>query len=401
MLRLLVYSLILASGLLQLAIVPILPAYAHRFALTGFDQGMLLAATGLATLVVAVPAGAFSDRLGARRMTLLAGALMALASVLQALAPTFGLLFVARLVFGLGYGILWTAGLAWLADCAPSGSSLGGSVASAGIGGIVGPALFGVMVQYLGLAVPFIISGAVFALLTVVLARLRLPASAPSAAPATGTSLLRAAMDRATIVAAGGIVAATILSSVANLLVPEELHAAGDSLGMIGLAFSAGGVLFALGSISTASLGRRAVHLSVALTAMAAMVLAAFPAALSVAPAALILMLCGMGGSRSVVWTVSYPLGAEGAEHSGVGVGMVMGLLNGVWAATAVASPLVAGFLAERSSARAVFAVAEVASILVLATAFLAAGGVRPLAERLRGSRIGAALLSATGSHHG
>jgi hypothetical protein len=47
--RPLMYGLILASAAAQFALVPVMPVYAHRFGLSGFQQGMVLGATGLAT----------------------------------------------------------------------------------------------------------------------------------------------------------------------------------------------------------------------------------------------------------------------------------------------------------------------------------------------------------------
>ena len=113
--RLLIGALILVSAAAQFALVPVMPVYARRFGLSGFEQGMVLGATGLATLVVSVPAGTLSDRFGARRITLAAGLLMALATAGQALAGDFPALLAARLAFGAGYGMVWTAGLCWLA----------------------------------------------------------------------------------------------------------------------------------------------------------------------------------------------------------------------------------------------------------------------------------------------
>ena len=75
--RPLMYGLILASAAAQFALVPVMPVYAHRLGLSGFQQGMVLGATGLATLAVSVPAGTLSDRFGARRITLAASLLMA------------------------------------------------------------------------------------------------------------------------------------------------------------------------------------------------------------------------------------------------------------------------------------------------------------------------------------
>jgi hypothetical protein len=100
--RLLIGALILVSAAAQFALVPVMPVYAHRLGLSGFEQGMVLGATGLATLVVSVPAGTLADRFGARRITLAAGLLMAAATAAQALAGGFPALLAARLAFGAG-----------------------------------------------------------------------------------------------------------------------------------------------------------------------------------------------------------------------------------------------------------------------------------------------------------
>src|ERR1700720_199138 len=87
--RLLMYGLILASAAAQFALVPVMPVYARQLGLSGLQQGLLLGATGLASLAVSVPAGTLSDRFGARRITLAAGVLMAAATFGQALAGRF------------------------------------------------------------------------------------------------------------------------------------------------------------------------------------------------------------------------------------------------------------------------------------------------------------------------
>src|SRR5215510_4887668 len=110
--RFLIYGLVLASSGAQYAVVPILPVYAHRLGLTGVQQGMVLGATGLATLALSVPAGALSDRFGARRLTLWSGWLMSAALFAQAMAGSLPLLLAARLGFGIGFAVIWTAGLA-------------------------------------------------------------------------------------------------------------------------------------------------------------------------------------------------------------------------------------------------------------------------------------------------
>ncbi|MDP9400579.1 MAG: MFS transporter, partial [Actinomycetota bacterium] len=168
------YVLFAVAELGHWAIVPLLPAYAERFGLSQVESGALVAATGLATLVVSLPAGVLAERLGARRLTLVATGTLAAAAAAQALAPTYALLLAARLLLGLGFGIVWTAGLAWLtaatADRSAAGA-LGGTVTSAGIGVVVAPGFAGVVAEVLGLAAPPLVVATVALVLLVVLAR--------------------------------------------------------------------------------------------------------------------------------------------------------------------------------------------------------------------------------------
>lgn len=375
--RFCVYGLVLATSGTQFAVVPILPVYAHKFALSGIQQGAVLGATGLAALAISLPAGALSDRFGARRLTLWAGALMTAGVFAQALATSFPLLLGSRLVFGIGYAVVWTAGLAWLADAAPGGPGLGGSVASAGAGGVAGPAFSGIMVQYFGLASTFLAVAAVLAVLTAALVLLRMPAATSAPSARMGGRLRAATSDRSTIGAAAAIIIAGGTTGVSALLVPARLRAAGLPPGRIGLVFAVAGVLFVLGSSLTAALGRRAVCMPVVMTAMLALALAFSPATVSTASFAIIAMLCATTAARSVLWTVSYPLAAAGAERSGAGVGVVMGLLNGLWAVTVLLSPLAAGFVAGLASAQAVFGLTAAACVVVLAATAVTVRGDR------------------------
>jgi MFS family permease len=365
--RILIYGLILASSAAQFAIVPIMPVYAHRLGLSGVEQGMVLGATGLAMLAICVPAGALADRVGARRLTLSAGVLMAIALSAQSMAGSFPVLLGSRLAFGVGYGVVWTAGLSWIAGTVGGGSGLGGSVACAGVGGVAGPAASGVLVQYFGLAIPALVTAAGFALITAGLAVLAAPAGHDEPKARAATSLRAAVSHRNVICTAAAILTVGFTTGVPALLVPAELHAAGASSGQIGLDFSMAGVLFAVGSALTASAGRRALRMAAICGGMLALAVALSPAVLTTAPLALVMMLCGATAARSVLWTVSYPLAAEGARQTGAGLGVVVGLLNGIWAATAVLGPLGAGLGAERFSPRTVFGVTEALCIAMLA----------------------------------
>jgi MFS family permease len=376
--RLLMYGLILASAAAQFALVPIMPVYAHRLGLSGFQQGMVLGATGLATLAVSVPAGTLSDRLGARRITLAAGLLMAVATLGQAAAGSFPALLAARLAFGAGYGMIWTAGLCWLADSAAGPRALGGSVASAGVGGVAGPAASGALTEHLGLAVPLLAAAAGFAVITAGLAALRVPPSPVAPRPAATAASMRAAVgDRAIIGAAAAVVIAGLSTGANALLVPAQLHVAGASSGQIGLAFAAAGILFAAGSVLTTAAGQRAVNLAVTCGGMLVLTAAVWIGVLSTASLAILVLLCITTAARSVLWTVSYPLAADAAGRRGIGLGAAVGLLNGIWAATAVLGPLAAGLAAEHLGVRAAFGLTEAACAAALAVTTAAAWRAR------------------------
>src|SRR5947209_4410432 len=197
-----------------------MPVYARQLGLSGFEQGMVLGATGLATLVVSVPAGALSDRFGARRITLAAGLLMAAATAAQALAGNFPALLAARLAFGAGYGMVWTAGLCWLAGAAAGGpNALGGSVASAGVGGVAGPAASGGLPQSLGLAVPLLVTAAGLAVITAGLTVLRVPPGPAVPRAATLPGLRAVAAHRNLVGAAAAVAAAGLSTGACTLLV--------------------------------------------------------------------------------------------------------------------------------------------------------------------------------------
>jgi MFS family permease len=419
---LLIYGLILVSSAAQFALVPVMPVYAHRLGLSGFQQGMVLGATGLATLAVSVPAGTLADRFGARRITLAAGLLMAAATAAQACAGGFPALLAARLAFGAGYGIVWTAGLCWLVEAAGP-ATLGGSVASAGVGGVAGPAASGALSQHFGLAVPLLAGAAGFAVITVWLAALAVPpglavsraaasravsraaASRPAAAVRlragarlrAAVRLRAAARDRGIIGAAAAVVTAGLSTGVCALLVPAELHAAGASPGRIGLDFAAAGILFAVGSALTAAGGRRAVNLPVIRYGILAMIAGLSLGVLSAAPSILIVMLCATTAARSVLWTVSYPMAAAAAERGGGGLGAAVGLLNGIWAATAVLGPLSAGLAAEHLSARAAFGLTGAACAAALAVTAAAPMARMPFRSRMK-RRAKADAAESTGS---
>jgi len=183
----LVYALFMVAGVAQAAIVPLLPRMSAHFGLSASQTALLLALPGLATLAVSVPSGIAADRFGARRVSLGAGALLCLACMAEAM-PSLAAVLVGRTVFGIAFGMVWTSGMAWLADLneARGGSGLGPAVTLSSVGIMLGPAVGGVLAQQFGLGAPF----AVIAAATAVIVAPRIALDFPSA---EGTGILRVA----------------------------------------------------------------------------------------------------------------------------------------------------------------------------------------------------------------
>ena len=164
-----------------------------------------------------------------------------------------------------------------------------------------------------------------------------------------------------------------------NLLVPLSLRDNGHSPGTIGLVFSASSSLFVVASLVLTRLGSRMVTLRV--VGVAAMLYGAtilLPVAGTSSALIVSFMLI-----RSPAWatlsTLSYPLGAVGAERADLGRGAVMGLLNLVWGAAGTLGPVLAAGIAQAAGVHSAFAVL---AILMTATGvWLTASGRREREE--------------------
>src|SRR5919201_2297819 len=131
------YALVFLTEVVWMAIVPVLPTYAEKLSLSKVETGTVLAAAGVATLVVSLPIGLLADRIGTRTLTVGSAALVAASTLGQGLAVDFWSLLVTRAAFGIALGTIWTAGLAWSSGGSPrdrQAESLGLPVLVAGLG---------------------------------------------------------------------------------------------------------------------------------------------------------------------------------------------------------------------------------------------------------------------------
>jgi len=380
-----VYVLLFTCEVAWLAMIPLAPRFAEELDLTRVETGALLAAAGLATVVVSLPVGLLADRFGPRRLTLAIGVVLTLSCVAQGIAPDYASLLAARVAFGASLGGLWTAGLALLSTSL-SGSrrttALGGTITIAAAASVAGPILAGVIGDAFELGTPFLILAVVAAVATASLALdrgqtswvhdRRSPREAVSAGRRDGY-VLAAVMLMALL----GMVSGSI-----NLLVPLELRSDGLSAGEIGLWFSISSVLFLVGTLVVTRLAGRGAGLRLAgAAALCYAILIVLPVATGTTVVLLAFLLL-----RAPFWstlsTLPFPFGAIGAERAVIGQGAVVGMLNLAWGVSNTAGPLLAGAVADSVGVRAAYLPALVMCLLVGgAILVLAARGTSPAPE--------------------
>jgi MFS family permease len=371
-----VYGLLLTGEVLWSAIFPLGPYYHDRFGLNATETGVIFAASGVAILVISLPAGLFADRVGARRLALASAALLTASAFGHAIARDFWTLLVVRAVFGIAFGALWPAALAYLTDLLPDerrARVLSASIVIAGVGTTVGPVFGGTLTERFGIVWPFSVGGVIIAALSLLLATAPRTRGAAVEHQPIVPALRRL---RSTHLAVGGMLFMVLPGFVANtmhLLVPLRLHELGITDAAIGWGLSAGAMVFFFTSLGVTALGERAARLvvgggvSLVLGALLLMPI------ISSAVVPLFVFLVLRAPLVAVLFTISVPLTVRGADRVGVGRGTVLGLMNALWAVAAISGPIAAGFLDDRVGRNATWLV-DIAMCVAAGTWAIAAG---------------------------
>jgi MFS family permease len=157
-----------AEGLL----VPVLPLYLAALGVPFWWIGLVLAGESIGMIISDLPAGALLRRMN-RRGAMVGGiALMGVAALLAAFAQTAGLLFVLRLLAGLGAAVWGISRHAYLTDAVPRqhrGRVIAAFGGSQRFGSLFGPVVGGSLAVAFGFSAPFIVyAGVAFAMLLVV-----------------------------------------------------------------------------------------------------------------------------------------------------------------------------------------------------------------------------------------
>jgi MFS family permease len=354
-----VYALFFVDELLLLGIVPLAPTFADEFSLSETETGLLLASASIATVFVAVPAGLLADRLGARRLTIGAGVVLAVGALGQGLADSFWLLLLGRVVFGAGSAVIWTAGTAWLSDSIPASrrsSALGAVMMVAGVGSAVGPALAGALAEHASLGSPFLLGSGAAAVVTVALLLASRGRSAEHGHLPVLATLKAVRAERLVLAGLAVTLLAGLSDGVVGLLAPLQLDDNGVSASSIGFAFSVAAATFLVLSTVIVRFGDRAAGIGVGAAGAALLAASLAPFLASTSTGAVVTGVVVRATCVALLYTISFPLAARGAIRAGMGRGAAIGLLNLGWGAATLVGPLVAGALAQTVGMRAAYA---------------------------------------------
>ncbi len=165
------------------SITPLLPHYMRSLHLSQRALGPLAAAYPAGLIAGAVCATAVARRAGVRATLCLGLWILAGSSLAFGFASRIALLDAMRFTGGIGAGLIWAAGIAWLVAATPierRGRSIGAALGAGVAGTLLGPAI-GVLAVGIGIQATFAGVAAVAALAAVVTARLAI--DAPTRAP--------------------------------------------------------------------------------------------------------------------------------------------------------------------------------------------------------------------------
>lgn len=160
--RLSLYATIFVTQLGVSVAVPVLPQIQDQFGITVAAVSLTTAFWGLARLVFDLPVGSLTGRFSTGRLIFVGVVLLALGAMTSALAPTFEILLLGRLVSGAGAAIqAITMTLALLAMSTPAnkGRVLGIYQAALQAGASVSPIVAGLASQLFGWRAAFLVAG--------------------------------------------------------------------------------------------------------------------------------------------------------------------------------------------------------------------------------------------------
>jgi len=235
----------------RLVLPPLFPLLREQFSLTSAQLGSLQTLLQVVLALATIPFGLMSDRMSRKRIIAGGVVFWSLATFLTGLAPTFGMLLVARALVGVGEAAYAPAAQSMISETFPGGArARAQAVFAAGmlLGGTAGQAVGGLIGQSLGWRPAFFAIGIPGLILAMLALRLEDPPRGPRLEPVPLAHLLSVPAYLALIVSGVLITFASIafITWGSDFVVRYKdfsLREAGVSLGATVLVSSLAGAL--------------------------------------------------------------------------------------------------------------------------------------------------------------
>ncbi|WP_313196107.1 MFS transporter [Shinella zoogloeoides] len=142
-----VFAIVCANAAGTASVLPVLPFHVRAMGGTPLVLGMVIAAEAVGQFASAPALGQLSDRFGRKHVLLTSQCVAAVSLALLAVAPSVAFILVARALFGLTSGNIsvTAAYIADHTDAANRRPAMGILMGGAGLGGIVGAGLSGIL----------------------------------------------------------------------------------------------------------------------------------------------------------------------------------------------------------------------------------------------------------------
>ena len=330
--------------------VPVLPDLSRRLGASPAVIGLLFGSFGVTMLVVSLPMGAVSDRIG-RKGPMLAGLVaLAASTLLFAYAQTLPALFAARLVQGGADAVAWVVGFALVADLyAPeergrvTGIILGGT----SFAYMIGPSLGGWLYELGGIRLPFLVVTAMGVLTFAGFLWLRLPDHrAPHEELPIGRLLRHPAVLTCAVVVFIAASTITMFEPVFVLFLQATLGIGPAKVGTTFAAASLSNTIFhpVVGRFVDRWGARRLTGIGLLACSVALPIVSrtwSFPSA--------IVFSVLMAATFAMIATPSLTFMADATSAAGIGsFGTAYGIYNAIWAIGVLFGPAMGGYLYER-----------------------------------------------------
>ena len=364
----LLYIALLIGEIAWQGVAPLIPTYIDTYNLSASEGSMMLAVASLGILLASLPAGFMTNRVTPRHLTHASLALMIVGLAGQSIAPNYATIILARFTFGLGFGVLWVALIAWLADAAGDQSArvLSGSTVIAGLGGIFGPAYAGTVAHSFNLEAPVVGLSAVLIVLLILLVLDDSGTGVEKEVAPPTRELLRATHsdpDLSTMMLI--TIGAAVVWMTADFLVPLRLAAHGYNEAQIGVIFSIASLCFVSTSAFVSRKAEQWRKARIVATAMAGLAICTAIPMIFIGSAAAMIFLAGATIASGVTAALSFPFGLLAVERGAVTVGVMSALANIIWSISGLLGPTLGGLSTQAIGDQAAFGLLASVALLM------------------------------------